>query len=249
MTALTTHVLRAQDPVNVAPERYKTLFENDRVRVLEATLKPGQKSPMHSHPAYAAYLLTDGHVRFTFPDGRTIEPQVKAGQVVWSNGITHSEENLSKDDLRVLLFELKPPLGEDANQTLIRQYADLYNTGDLSKIDQIVSPLFIERGPEYGSASIGLDGLRGRIATLRRAFPDLQVTVEEAVIAGNRVTARMTLTGTQRGEFMGLTPSGKAMKTMAVSLFRITDSKIVEAWDGFDRYDLMAQLGVVKELK
>ena len=47
----------AQDPVKVAPKQYKAIFNNDRVRVLEVTIKPGEKSPMHSHPDYLVYAM------------------------------------------------------------------------------------------------------------------------------------------------------------------------------------------------
>ena len=54
----------AQDPVKVAPDAYKVLLDNERVRVLSVTMKPGGKSPMHSHPANIVYTLNDSKVRW-----------------------------------------------------------------------------------------------------------------------------------------------------------------------------------------
>jgi beta-alanine degradation protein BauB len=71
----------AQDPAKVAPNNYKVLLENDRVRMLEYQDKPGEKVTMHSHPAYMAYILSPGKVKFTSPDGKTTEGEQQSGQV------------------------------------------------------------------------------------------------------------------------------------------------------------------------
>src|SRR5919108_6572660 len=84
----------AQDVVKVAPEAYKVLFENDRVRVLEYRIKPGERDAMHSHPAYLIYPFTSAKAKFTFPDGKTIEREGEAGQVMWHETETHAIENV-----------------------------------------------------------------------------------------------------------------------------------------------------------
>src|SRR5206468_4896166 len=60
----------AQDPVKISPQYYKVLLENDQVRVLEFRLKPGEKEPMHSHPAGIVYALGGATLKFTYADGR-----------------------------------------------------------------------------------------------------------------------------------------------------------------------------------
>ena len=60
----------AQDPVKTSPQYYKVLLENDQVRVLEYRLKPGEKEPMHSHPAGIVYVLGGATLKFTYTDGR-----------------------------------------------------------------------------------------------------------------------------------------------------------------------------------
>src|SRR5713226_3181761 len=98
---------RAQDPVKVAPDHYKVLLENDHARVLDAHLKPGEKSPMHSHPAYVVYALTDFKVRFTYPDGKTKDVDGKAGAATWREAESHAAENIGTNELHVLNIELK----------------------------------------------------------------------------------------------------------------------------------------------
>ncbi|MBI2486564.1 MAG: cytoplasmic protein [Deltaproteobacteria bacterium] len=99
----------AQDPVKVAPEHYQVLLENDRVRVLDYQSKPGDKEAMHSHPANLLYMLSDATVKFTLPDGKTTESQLKAGEVGWREAETHAVENVGSTDAHVLIIELKEP--------------------------------------------------------------------------------------------------------------------------------------------
>jgi hypothetical protein len=97
----------AQDPVKVAPKQYSVLLENDRVRVLKACLKPGDKIPMHSHPPRVIYQLADHVSRFTFPDAQAVETRSTAGEVKWGNPVTHSEENIGTTEGCALIVELK----------------------------------------------------------------------------------------------------------------------------------------------
>ncbi len=69
---------KAQDPVKVDPKHNKVEFENAQVRVLRFTVGPHEKSPMHEHPANIVVFLTDAHVKFTYPDGKTEERHGKA---------------------------------------------------------------------------------------------------------------------------------------------------------------------------
>ena len=99
----------AHDPVKVAPKAFKVLLENDRLRVLEVRVNPGRKLPMHSHPAYLVYALTPHKVRVTFPDGKTKEVEIKAGEVLWSEGMSHAVDNIGATEVHVLNIELKQP--------------------------------------------------------------------------------------------------------------------------------------------
>jgi quercetin dioxygenase-like cupin family protein len=94
------------DPAKVAGDAYKVVLENDQVRLLEVKAKAGTKIPMHAHPAYAAYSVTDMKAQFTDGDGKTRETNEKAGETVWSEPETHSV-TIQSDDARVLVIELK----------------------------------------------------------------------------------------------------------------------------------------------
>jgi len=97
----------AQDPVKVDAKHYKVEFENAQVRVLRITYGPHEKSVMHSHPANVAVFLTDGSVKFTLADGKTLSSDVKAGMVKWDGGGKHLPENVGDKPFEVILVELK----------------------------------------------------------------------------------------------------------------------------------------------
>ena len=95
------------DPVKLSPELYDVRFENDRVRVLEYRLKPGQKEPMHSHPPGVVYVLSDAKFRSTTADGAVSESPSAAGEVHWRDFTTHSAENIGETEAHALAVELK----------------------------------------------------------------------------------------------------------------------------------------------
>ena len=95
-----------QDAVTVAPNNYKSLFENDRVRLLEYRGKPGDKTEMHYDPDVLAYPLTGGKFRFTVPGDQSFEIDVNAAEPVFMEAGDHATENLG-GDAHFLLIELK----------------------------------------------------------------------------------------------------------------------------------------------
>ncbi len=90
-----------------------------------------------------------------------------------------------------------------------------------------------------------VDGLRATITALRTAFPDLRLTVEEVVSAGEQVWARLRCRGTHRRPLMGLPPTGKAFETTAIDICRFEKGRIVEHWGVPDRLGMLEQLGIV----
>src|SRR4051812_31971034 len=102
-------VTRAQDPLVVNSSTIKLKFENERVRVMEATLPAGAKEQMHSHPAYVIYVLEGGRYRNHAADGKTTEGEFKTGEVIYRDPLTHFAENIGDKPMHLLLVELKDP--------------------------------------------------------------------------------------------------------------------------------------------
>src|SRR2546430_11495482 len=97
----------AQDPAVVNSKTIKVRFGNDRVRVLEANLPPGVKEEVHSHPAYVIYVLEGGRYRNYASDGKVTEGELKTGEVLFREPLTHAAENIGDKSLHMILVELK----------------------------------------------------------------------------------------------------------------------------------------------
>jgi quercetin dioxygenase-like cupin family protein len=100
--------MEVQDPVKVDPKHYKVELENEKVRVLRINYGAHETSVMHSHPDSVAIFLSDSHCRFTFPDGKTEEQHLRAGETVHTPAGSHLPENLGDKPFDVVLVELKP---------------------------------------------------------------------------------------------------------------------------------------------
>ena len=107
MSILSFGISFAQDPVKVDAAHYKVILNNSQVRIMDVRHKPGEKTPMHSHPNHVVYALTGETMKFTLPDGKTNTVTSKAGQVVWHNAERHTVENVGKNETHGLDIELK----------------------------------------------------------------------------------------------------------------------------------------------
>jgi quercetin dioxygenase-like cupin family protein len=100
-------VTRTQDPLIVNSKTIGLKLENPRVRVLEATLKPGDKEQTHSHPAYIIYVIEGGKFRNHATDGTVSDGEFKTGDVIYRDPMTHWAENIGDTTIRLVLVELK----------------------------------------------------------------------------------------------------------------------------------------------
>ena len=97
----------AEDAVTVAPAYYKSIFENDRVRLLEYRGGPGAKTEMHHHPDVVAYALEGGVFKFNPPDCPSFEIELKNGETAFVEAQDHAAENVGTTQAYILLVELK----------------------------------------------------------------------------------------------------------------------------------------------
>jgi len=97
----------AKDAVETDGDKYSVVLENERVRVLRYHDKPGDRTSQHAHPDYVLYAESAFKRRLTFPDGRKLEVDVKAGSVAWMKGHIHIGENIGDTNTDVIIVELK----------------------------------------------------------------------------------------------------------------------------------------------
>ncbi len=110
---LTARVSFAADPLEAAPEMYKLVYENDRVRVMQVTFQPGEKIAEHSHPDHFVYVLEAGNLQITKSDGSVTDATLKVGDVIWINAETHWAVNTGETPVRLLVTELKAARSEE----------------------------------------------------------------------------------------------------------------------------------------
>ncbi len=99
----------AQDPAVVNAKTIQVRLQNSHVRVLEATLKPGDREQLHSHPACVIYVIAGGKVRIHAADGTTTESTMATGDVVYREPVTHWAENVGSTTIHLILVELEEP--------------------------------------------------------------------------------------------------------------------------------------------
>lgn len=121
------------------------------------------------------------------------------------------------------------------------------NRGDAEGIPKVIDELFapdvLIRTPLPVEAT-GAQALKEVFTTLCRAFPDLHIAVEDTIVEGDRGVSRNTVTGTHRGEYMGLPPTGRSVTYNEIFIFRFAGHRIVETWGVVDVLAQMRQLGV-----
>ncbi|MGZ6223448.1 MAG: cupin domain-containing protein [Syntrophales bacterium] len=99
---------RAQEPVKLRPDTFSVKLENESVRVVKWTLKPGDKEPMHTHPEMVTYFLKGGKLRGYGPDGKVLrEREVNAGDTFWFPPQKHMMENIGKTEVQAIIVEYK----------------------------------------------------------------------------------------------------------------------------------------------
>jgi predicted ester cyclase len=82
-------------------------------------------------------------------------------------------------------------------------------------------------------------------AGLRSAFPDFKATIEDIVAEGDKVVVRQTFSGTHKGEFMGVPPTGKSISIGVIDIIRVDGGKFVEHWGQMDTTGMIQQLGAI----
>jgi steroid delta-isomerase-like uncharacterized protein len=134
------------------------------------------------------------------------------------------------------------------NKETFRRFQDAMNTCDaevISKsIDELVEPDATIRTPLPGDAT-GAEALKHVWRVLLAAFPDLQLNVEDLIGEDDKVVARIVVTGTHRGDYMGVEPTGKSIAYDEIFIFRFADGRVVETWGVVDVLSQMKQLGVM----
>ncbi|MFQ5795562.1 MAG: ester cyclase [Candidatus Bipolaricaulia bacterium] len=127
-----------------------------------------------------------------------------------------------------------------------RFYEEVLSQRNVDVLDEFIGAGFVDHNPNPGQAP-GLEGVKQIFAQILVSFPDLHFTIEDMIAEGDKVTTRLTLSGTHQGEFQGIPATGKQVAMTGIDIIRIEGGKAVERWGEFDFLGMMQQLGVVPE--
>jgi len=128
-------------------------------------------------------------------------------------------------------------------QTMLRLVDEFINRGDASALHELVHPDYVYRSP--GEELRGRDGLVALVAGYRSAFPDLALEIDDLVVTDHATVMAFTLTGTHRGDLLGISATGRRVRVNGMVRSRFRDGKIAEEWEILDQLSLFEQLGVV----
>ena len=134
-------------------------------------------------------------------------------------------------------------MSAEENKAIARRYGEeAFGKGDMAVSDELLSSSYVHHVP---GVAPDREGRKQLIRMLHAAFPDLRIAVDDMVAEGDKVASRWTSSGTHKGEYMGIAPTGKQTTFTGISIHHIKDGKIVESWDEVDQLGMMQQLGVV----
>lgn len=133
-------------------------------------------------------------------------------------------------------------MSTEQNKQTVRRYLDeVWNKGRIEASAAFLAPGYLRYGGP-GTDPLDVEGQRIRLQSFRTAFPDVSLVIEDMVAEGDLVAFRFTMSGTHRGPFQGIDPTGRRISVPGLDLVRLKDGLLTEHWGGADLNLLKGQL-------
>jgi steroid delta-isomerase-like uncharacterized protein len=136
-------------------------------------------------------------------------------------------------------------MSTEENKDIVRRYQEIYNSNDLDALGEVVAQDLLTPKIMAGMKP-GLEGAKQVHATTLIGMPDWHTRIDDLIAEGDKVVARITMTGTHTGDFWGFPASGNRVEFTGIYIVRIAEGKIVEHWGEEDGISLMQQIDVLK---
>ena len=133
----------------------------------------------------------------------------------------------------------------ERNKALARAEFEIWSTGELDRLDDLVADDVVHHDPYDPHAADGLEGLKKTIELNRTAFPDMRIEIEDQVAEGDKVVTRWVATMTHEGNLGGAEPTGKRVTLAGTTIERFENGKVVESWRSMDTLGLLRQIGAL----
>ena len=127
-----------------------------------------------------------------------------------------------------------------------RFYEEVIEKGDLSLVDELTTDDLVDHEEGLPGQPSGREGVKFFVSALRAAFPDLKAkTIEPTLADGDLEAARVVMSGTHKGELMGVAATDRAVEIEGLDIIRVEDGRVAEHWGVTDVMSLMQQLGAI----
>ncbi len=134
-------------------------------------------------------------------------------------------------------------MNKQENAAVQASFGEAINSGQLDRLNDLMTADVKDHDPAPDQGP-GPQGFVDFFTKFRKAFPDLAVAVDHMVTDDDNVAIAYTVTGTHKGDFMGIAATGKKIKARGMQIARFEDGKIVERWGSSDELGILKQLGV-----
>lgn len=139
-------------------------------------------------------------------------------------------------------------MGVEGPKAVVGQWIDAWNRQDLDAAQDLLAPNYVRHDANIADI-VGPQSQRLFIASVFDAFPDLHLHVKHLLGEADLVAARLTIRGTQQGDFLGVPATRREVSFESQELYRLMDGKIAEQWVLIDTWGLLQRLGAIPEPK
>jgi C-1 hydroxylase len=128
----------------------------------------------------------------------------------------------------------------EKNKAVVRGWIEAYNNRNLD-FDKFIAPDYVDH-----TNKVDVEGVKKLFDMGLIAFPDWHETVDDIIAEGDKVWVFLSYSGTHKGMFMGLAPTGNRIETKAVDIYRVVNGKLAEYWTVTDKLNIFKQVGAVE---
>ena len=134
---------------------------------------------------------------------------------------------------------------QEINKQVVSQFFELLGRHDTERMEQLLVSSTQYSFHPSGMPRMDWNGHKQLLATITRAFPDLHHNIKDMVAEGDKVAVRLNVTGTHKGEFRSIPPSGRKLSLDEMAFLTILDGRITEGWVTSDTMSFMQQIGAI----
>jgi steroid delta-isomerase-like uncharacterized protein len=122
-------------------------------------------------------------------------------------------------------------------------YDEVWNKRRLELVDEIISTSHALHDPNVSGSAVGPEAYKRQVTRFIMAFPDLRFSIEDIVVEKEKVAVAWSITGTHKGEFLGIAPTNKRVSVEGITISHIADGKIMDSYISWDALGMIHQLG------